>query len=79
MKLLIQRSPENGNKISECLSRHINCDWGDTCKSDKKLNDEAVANGNDRVVSYYDLDFGEIFIITEYDRTATTIMLAEEY
>lgn len=40
-----------------------------------KLNDDAVKSGDDRIVAKYD----NIFIITEWDRSVTTILFLEEY
>lgn len=57
------------------LSRYLNCDWGDLCKDDKKLNDSAVKNNDDRIVAKYE----SIYIITEWDRTVTTILFVDEY
>lgn len=69
------------NEIFECLKKYLDCDWGDTCKEDKKLNDSAVKNNDDRIVAKYNLKTipKSIFIITECDRSATTIMFCEEY
>lgn len=63
------------------LDRHISGDWGDLPKSDKKQNDEAVKTGEDRIFSSYNLDGKDnrIWIITEWDRSATTLLLPEEY
>jgi len=67
------------------VERHRRGDWGDVDASDKALNDEAVAHEGDldrqgRVLSAYTTSAGEkLWIITEYDRSATTILLPEEY
>lgn len=67
-----------------CISsffRHENCDWGDTCYDDKRLNDEALESG-DRVFSvyYYNGNSDErIWIITESDRSVTTILFPSDY
>ena len=66
--------------ISKCLERYKNCDWGNLCKEDKELNDSAVINDNDRIVAKYKYDEEtSIYIITEYDRSATTILFPDEY
>ena len=69
------------NEIYECLKKYIECNWGDTCKEDIEMNDSAVKNNDDRIVAKYNLKTipKSIFIITEYDRSATTIMFCEEY
>ena len=63
----------------EFLSRHASGDWGEVCEADKKENDFSVRNGF-RLLSAYRLRDGtKIWIITEADRSATTILLPEEY
>ena len=61
------------------LNRHLSGDWGDLCEEDKSLNDEAINNGS-RVLSAYTLSTGvKIWVITEADRSATTLLLPSEY
>lgn len=61
------------------LARHAIGDWGDVCEEDARLNDQALKNG-ERISSAYRLDDSEkIWIITEADRSATTLLLPEEY
>lgn len=57
------------------FARYKNCDWGDIPHEDKKMNDSAVKNGDDRIVARYN----DIYIITEWDRSATTILFIDEY
>ena len=61
------------------FANYITQDWGDTCKEDAKMNDDAVKNGDDRIVAKYNHVPGDIFIMTEWDRSATTILLCNEY
>ena len=61
------------------LSRHANGDWGEVNDHDRKANEYAVEHGL-RVLSAYTLSSGEkICIVTEADRSKTTIMLPGEY
>ena len=61
------------------LARYANGDWGDVCKEDWKSNDEALKNG-ERLLSEYKLpDDRRIWIITEWDRSATTLLFPEDY
>ena len=63
----------------EFLIRHVRNDWGEVCPDDWALNDEAVGNG-DRLLSAYRTVNGErIWIITEWDRSYTTLLLPGEY
>lgn len=61
------------------LERHLSCDWGDLDSEDKKSNDRAVEAG-DRILSAYRLRTGQkLWIITEADRSVTTLLLPNEY
>lgn len=61
------------------LSRHAKGDWGEVSEGDKQANAEAIDNC-DRILSAYTLkDGSKIWIITDADRSATTILLPEEY
>ena len=61
------------------ISRHANGDWGDLDENDRKANDHAVKHGL-RVLSANTLSSGQkIWVITEADRSMTTILLPEEY
>ena len=70
---------EANQEASEFLRRHITGDWGELGDEDKELNDLAVYNG-DRIFSAYVLNTNvKIWVITEHDRSLTTILLQEEY
>jgi hypothetical protein len=71
---------EAGKDIGlEYIIRHINCDWGDLCEEDKQDNEYSLKHGY-RLMSAYTLPTGvKIWIITEHDRSVTTILLPEEY
>lgn len=60
------------------LLRHVVGDWGDMDDEDKRTNDEAVENGY-RIMSSYDVDGEKLWVITEWDRSATTFLLPDEY
>lgn len=66
-------------QVIQAFSDYTNCNWGQTCKEDQELNDNAIKNNNDRIVAKYETKKGDIFIITELDRTYTTILFANEY
>lgn len=61
------------------LDRHSSGDWGDMCKADKKANDDALVNGGRLFSAYESKDFPKIWIITEADNSATTILYPDEY
>ena len=63
------------------ITRHVTGDWGNIPPEDQKSNKNAVKNGDDRVFSAYPLppDNTKVWVITEWDRSYTTILLPEEY
>lgn len=65
--------------IFQSFGRYLREDWGDICKEDWDMNDSAVKYENDRIVAKYKHQLGDVLIITEWDRSATTILFAEEY
>lgn len=74
-----ERSQDFNLEIHQAFYKYIKCNWGGTCEEDKELNDNAVKNNDDRIVAKYITSKGNIFIITEWDRSYTTIMFANEY
>ena len=66
--------------VDSSLGRYIMGDWGDIDGEDARSNDQAVKNGDDRILAAY-TDSGDcrIWIITEWDRSATTILFSDEY
>lgn len=61
------------------LFRHEHGDWGDLSEDDRFTNNEALQSGA-RILSSYVLPTGEeLWIITEWDRSVTTLLLSAEY
>jgi hypothetical protein len=60
------------------LGRHVRGDWGDLDDEDKQRNDEALTLGS-RIFSAYLVKGVKFWVITEADRSVTTILLPEEY
>ena len=61
------------------LARHARNDWGVVCEADRRANDRALIDDT-RLLSAYVLRNGtKIWIITEADRSATTILLPDGY
>lgn len=60
------------------LDRHAAGDFGDLCEEDRAANTEALRSGA-RLLGVYEVAGLRLWIITEADRSATTIMLPEEY
>jgi hypothetical protein len=62
----------------DLLARHASGDWGELCAFDRRQNEIALSDGY-RILSSYNVATGRIWIITEADRSITTILLPEEY
>ena len=62
----------------DILARHAAGDWGDLCAFDRRQNEIALRAGF-RVFSSYATPVGKVWVITEADRSVTTIVLPEEY
>jgi len=65
--------------VQEALGRHAAGDWGDVCPEDQQENELSLEKGF-RLLSVYRSKAGEKFwVITEADRSATTILMPEDY
>ena len=66
--------------LMKYMRRHHCGDWGDElCAEDKAANEQALKDGS-RLLSCYRTPAGDrLYIITEWDRSVTTIMLPSEY
>ena len=72
---LLDRTAVNA---SELLQRHQRGDWGSVPPEEAAENEFAIVNGL-RIMSSYPIGEDRIWIITEADRSATTLLLPEEY
>ena len=63
----------------EFLRRHMSCDWGELSDDDVRENELSLEQGF-RLLSNYQTGKGQqLWIITEADRSATTVLLPSEY
>jgi hypothetical protein len=63
----------------DLLSRHVHGDWGDLCEEDRRENQFSLERGFRLLSSYRTLADAKLYVITEADRSVTTILLPEEY
>ena len=63
----------------EFISRHRKGDWGEVCGDDWKLNDQDLKDGNRLLSAYRTKKSVKLWVITEWDRSATTLLLPSEY
>jgi hypothetical protein len=64
--------------IDTLLARHVHGDWGDVDEADKQENELSVKKGF-RILSAYGKGKRKLWIITEADRSVTTILRPDEY
>ncbi|MGJ0486008.1 MAG: hypothetical protein ACR65R_15950 [Methylomicrobium sp.] len=69
----------NHYRLFTLLLRHLTGDWGEIPAEDAAANREALNNGWRILSSYPQPSGARIWIITEADRSATTVLLPEEY
>jgi hypothetical protein len=76
---LIRDDDAASRTVRECLTRHLTGDCGEMSEEDVLANLRAFVQGGERVFSSYETSLGKLWIITEADRSATTVLLPEEY
>jgi hypothetical protein len=75
----LQAFEQSGESPLTYLQRHLCGDWGEVDAHDQAENEYSLQHGL-RLLSAYRLSSGErIWIVTEADRSATTILLPSEY
>ena len=65
--------------VLKAVIRHALGDWGDVDAEDKQANEDALKKGYRLLSSYKDSKGTKFWIITEADRSVTTILLPEDY
>jgi hypothetical protein len=76
---LLADNKQFARDVTIALGKYTNCNWGIICKEDAAMNDDAVKSSNDRIFAKYETSEGAIYIITEWDRSVTTILFPDEY
>lgn len=75
----LQAMAESGQTPDFFLQRHVTGDWGEVSDCDKQLNDEALQDGSRLLSAYMTLKGDRLWIITEADRSVSTLLRPEEY
>lgn len=65
--------------IENALKRYVQGDWGDMVEEDKQQNEEGLKHGGRLMGVYKDSNGVDFWIITEWDRSVTTVLLPSEY
>jgi len=75
---ILDRDEQVVLKLPTLLMRHVRGDWGEVEAEDAAVNDKALHDG-ERLLSVYRLGGERVYVLTEADRSATTVLLPEEY
>ena len=70
---------ESGQTPDFFLDRHSRGDWGEVSGTDGHLNDEALQDGTRLFSVYHTLKGKKVWVITEADRSATALLLPDDY
>jgi hypothetical protein len=75
----LQALEEANQNPFEFIQRHQSGDWGELCEEDKSENEFSVRNGFRILSTYRTLHDVKVWVITEADRSVTTLLLPHEY
>lgn len=75
----LEAMTNSGQRPDFFLARHQTGDWGEVDTEDWQANDQALIHGDRLLSAYRTLRGVKLWIITEANRSATTIILPEEY
>lgn len=79
-KMFEARKKTQFNKeVERCLERYCQANFSNMSQEDIELNNLAILYNTGRIIGVYDTNFGKIYIVTESDRSRTTIAFADEY
>ena len=73
----LARVPQHA--ITTALARHLCGDWGDVDPEDRLANEDSLVQGLRLLSVYHTANRIKFWIITEADRSVTTVLLPEDY
>ena len=73
------KGTDGGAMLASLVRRHQLGDWGETGKEDRERNESAISRSGGNIHSVYDIEGTTFWVITEADRSYTTIMLPDDY
>ena len=65
--------------VVTALRRHASGDWGEVDDDDRRANDAALSDGTRLLSAYTSAGGTSFWIITEADRSVTTVLLPDDY
>lgn len=63
----------------QLVARHVRGDFGIVPEEDADSNRSAIKHGNARILSSYQIGAGRVWLITEWDKSLTTLLLPDDY
>jgi hypothetical protein len=75
---VLKHLEHHGVQADPYLRRHVNGDWGNVLPDDALANERAVKHGA-RILSSYEVAGERVWVITEADRSVTTLLFPSEY
>lgn len=66
-------------EILSALQRHVRGDWGTLDAEDRDANEQALRHGGRLFSAYHSTQSVKFWIITEWNRSVTTVLLPEDY
>lgn len=66
-------------EVLALVHRHVHGDWGDLDAEDRQANASALRSGGRLLSAYRTLSGDRVWVITEADRSSTTVLLPSEY
>ncbi len=66
-------------EVLRALARHAKGTWGDLSEDDRQANELALEHGDRLLSAYHSVTGVKFWVITEWDRSSTTVLLPEEY
>lgn len=76
---LVAENTEFAKHVHLSIKRHLAGDWGDLSDNDRIANEVALQEGERLLSAYTKEGLPKIWIITEWDRSATTVLFPDEY
>lgn len=75
----IAENEQFAKQITYFLGLYLQQDWGEVSEDDKEMNDLNVQSGIGSLMGSYETCEGRIWIMTEHDRSVTTVLFPSEY
>lgn len=75
----IDATTESGEDLRSFVRRHHCGDWGEVCDEDAQANEDALTDGSRLLSVYFTKNKVKLYVITEANRSVTTVLLADEY